>query len=52
MSLDLLDNDNKIEKDLTQDMQALTPKGDIDTQKLADAQVTNVEELDNSNKMR
>ena len=34
------------------DMQALTLKGDMDTQTVADAQVTNVEELDNNNKMR
>ena len=33
------------------DLQSLTLKGDTDTQTLADAQVTNKEELDN-NKMR
>ena len=35
---------------MTQDLQALTLKGDVDTQKLADAQVTNVEEPENNNK--
>ena len=44
VSLDLLDNDSKIEKDLMKDMQALTLKGDTDTQTVADVQATNVEE--------
>ena len=34
------------------DMQALTLKGDMDTQKLADTQVTNIEELEDSNKVK
>ena len=52
ISLDLLASDNKIEKDLMQDMQALTLKGDMDTQKSADIQVTNVQEPENNNKVK
>ena len=52
VSLDLPDNNYKIEKDLMQDMQALTHKGDMDTQKSADTQVTNVEEPENNNKAK
>ena len=50
--LDLLNSDNKIEKDLMKDMQAWTLKGDMDTQTLADTQGTNIEEPDKNNKMR
>ena len=52
VSLDLLDNDNKIEKDLTQDLQALTLKEEVDKQKSADAQATNVEEPENNDKVK
>ena len=52
VSLDLLDNNNKIEKDLTQDLQALTLKGDADTPKQVDTQATNAEELENNNKAK
>ena len=49
--MDLLDSDNKIEKDLTKDMQALTLKGDSDTQTVTDTQAINTEELNNNNQM-
>ena len=44
VSLDLPDSDNKIEKDLMKDMQALTLKGDTDTKTVMDIQATNTEE--------
>ena len=46
-----MDSDNKIEKDLMKDMQALTLKGDTDTQTVTYALVTNTEELNNKNQM-
>ena len=49
ISLDLTDSDNKIEKDLMKDMQALTLKGDMDTQTVTDVQETNTEEPNNNN---
>ena len=52
VSLDLPDSDSKVEKDLTKDMQALTVKGDTDTQTVADIKATNAEELNNKNQMR
>ena len=52
VSLDLMDSDIKIEKDLRKDMQALTLKGDTDIQTLADAQMTTKEELENNIEMR
>ena len=52
MSQDLLDNDNKIEKDLTQDLQALTLKEDADMQNVADAQMTTSEVLENNDKAK
>ena len=45
----LPDSDNKIEKDLTKVMQALTLKGDTDTKTVMDIQVTNTEEPKNNN---
>ena len=48
VSLDLLDINNKIEKDLMKDIQALTPKGDMDTKTVMDVQVTNTEESDDN----
>ena len=50
--MDLLDSESKVEKDLMKDMQALTLKGDTDTQTVADIQVTNAEEQNNNNQMR
>ena len=44
VSLDLLDSDTKIEKDLMKGMQALTLKGDTDTKTVTDIQETNTEE--------
>ena len=52
VSQDLLDNDNKIEKDLTQDLQALTLKEEADKQKSTDAQVTNAEVPENNDKAK
>ena len=51
ISLDLPDSDNKIEKDLMKDMQALTLKGDTDTKTVTDIQATNREEPNNNNQM-
>ena len=50
--LDLPDSDSKVEKDLMKDMQALTLKGDTDTQTVAEVQVSNAEEPNNNNQTR
>ena len=49
--LHLPDSDNKIEKDLMKDMQALTLMGDTDTKTVMDIQATNTEEPNNNNQM-
>ena len=49
ISLDLPDSDNKIERDLMKDMQALTLTRDTDTKTVMDIQMTNTEEPNDNN---
>ena len=49
VSLNLLDSDTKIGKDLTKDMQALTLMGDADVRTVMDIQATSMEEPNNNN---
>ena len=49
VSLDLTDSDNRIEKELMKDMQALTLKGEMDTKTVMDVQATNTEKPNNNN---